>query len=76
MLTEYKLAARTLTKYNGSHGTQGQQMRTKCGFLWQFLFCFSVLNLKDSKGSDIVLISLFPMSVRKCVGGSRECGPG
>lgn len=72
MLTEYKLAARTLTKYSGNHGTQGQQMRMKCGFLWQFLFCFSVLNLKDSKGSDTILISLFPMSVRKCVGGRRE----
>ena len=72
MLTEYKLAARTLTKYSGNHGTQGQQMRMKCGFLWQFLFCFSVPNLKDSKGSDTILISLFPMSVRKCVGGRRE----
>lgn len=35
-------------------------------------YYFSVLNLKDSKGSDTILISLFPMNVRKCVGGRRE----
>lgn len=40
MLTEYKLAARTLAKYSGNHGTQGQQMRMKCGILWQFLLLF------------------------------------
>lgn len=40
--------------------------------MWQFLFCISVLNLKDSQDSGTAFVSLFPMSLGKGVGGRRE----